>query len=109
MAYDEGLETRIDELPDQGLLMAKRKMFGGIGYLVNGNMAFGIWQDSLVVRCGGDAYQACLAQPGVDVFDVTGRPMCGWVLVRPSVIAEDATLAGWLQRGLDFALTLEPK
>jgi TfoX/Sxy family transcriptional regulator of competence genes len=89
--------------------VSKKKMFGGIGYLLNGNMAFGIWKNSLVIRCGADAYARCLDLPGVAAFDVTGRPMAGWVLVEPDAFVDEDALSGWLERGRDFAATLETK
>ncbi|MFN2119118.1 MAG: TfoX/Sxy family protein, partial [Anaerolineales bacterium] len=56
-------------------------MFGGIGFLVNGNMACGVHRDSLIVRLGTAEYEAALKRPHVKVFDMTGRPMKGWITV----------------------------
>lgn len=109
MAYDKDLEARIDLASLHWPGLEKKKMFGGIGYLLNGNMAFGILRDSLVVRCGTEAYGECLARPGVGEFEVTGRPMAGWVLVAPEAIDEAAGLSRWLVTGRDYAASLEPK
>jgi hypothetical protein len=109
MAHDKEMEARIDQLSLNWPGFAKKKMFGGLGYLLNGNMAFGIWKDSLVVRCGAESYARNLDQPGVAEFDITGRPMAGWVLVDPDALAEEASLLGWLERGRDFAATLTAK
>lgn len=109
MAHDKDLEARIDLTSLNWPGLSKKKMFGGMGYLLNGNMAFGIWKDSLVVRCGAESHARCLALPGVAEFDVTGRPMTGWVLVAPDALATEAALLAWLERGRDFAATLEAK
>lgn len=109
MAYDTELEARIDLISLAWPGLAKKAMFGGKGYLLLGNMAFGIWKDHLVVRCGPDRYPACLAQPHVAEFAVTGKPMAGWVLVAPEGFADEPTLATWLETGRDFAVTLPAK
>jgi len=109
MAYDEGLTQRIEEiLGDRPDLVAK-KMFGGVGFLLRGNMACGVNKDHLVVRVGPDHYETVLAQPHVREFDITGRPMTGWVLVEPAGYESDEDLGNWVQQGLDFALSLPPK
>ena len=109
MAYDKALETRISSLlgPSSGLLA--KKMFGGIGYLLNGNMAFGIIKEYLIVRVGADNYEAALAKPHTCVFDITGRPMKGWVMIAPEGVKNETELQNWVQAGLDFAQTLPPK
>ena len=88
MSYDQALAARVEdvlaELNPPNL--ENKKMFGGVGYLVRGNMACGIQKDKLVVRVGKDTYQDALGQPGADVFDITGRPMTGWVLVSPAAV-----------------------
>jgi TfoX/Sxy family transcriptional regulator of competence genes len=109
MAYDEGLAQRIEELlADQPNLVGK-KMFGGIGYMVRGNMACGVNKDNLIVRVGPERYREALAQPHAREFDMTGRPMKGWVMVGPEGCASDDALKTWVQQGLDFARTLPPK
>jgi hypothetical protein len=109
MAYDEGLAQRMREalavIPD----IDEKKMFGGIGFLLNGNMACGVNKDDLIVRVGPEAYKGALAEPHTKEFDMTGRPMKGWVVVRPGGYETDQALKRWVQRGVDFALTLPPK
>lgn len=109
MAYDTALEERIDLLSLNWPGLAKKRMFGGLGYLLRGNMAFGIWHERLVVRCGLAAYERCLARPGTAECDITGRPMAGWVLVAPEGFASGDELLAWLERGRDFAAGLPAK
>jgi TfoX/Sxy family transcriptional regulator of competence genes len=109
MAYDEGLAQRIEEvLTGQPEFVAK-KMFGGVSYMLRGNMACGVNQDNLIVRVGPDNYETALAQDHTAPFDMTGRPMKGWVVVLPEGYQEDRDLEGWVQQGVDFALSLPAK
>ena len=109
MAYDEALAERIREVLSGSPEIAERKMFGGIAFMSNGNMAIGISNDELMVRVGVDAHGDAMARPGVRIFDLSGKPMKGWVLVSPDVIVEDDGLEEWIEIGLDFAATLPPK
>ncbi len=109
MAYDRDLETRIELLSVNWPGLSLKKMFGGLGYLMNGNMAFGIWRDKLVVRCGPANYESALSRSGVGPFDVTGRAMTGWVLVSPDTLEIPGQLLAWLEMGRDFAATLPTK
>jgi len=109
MAYDEGLAERIRGALHDERGITEKKMFGGVGYLLDGNMAVGVWKDSLVARVGPDAYPSALEKPHAAEFNVTGRAMKGWVLVAPEGIAEDGTLQAWIDRSLTFVRTLPPK
>lgn len=109
MAYDAALEQRIDVLVDTWQGLAKRKMFGGIGYVIGGNMAFGIWKSALVVRCGPERQFECLRERHTSRFDVTGRPMKGWLLVEAGGFSSEAALRRWLTLGYAFASSLPPK
>lgn len=109
MAYDEGLALRIRDQLEGEPGLDEKKMFGGVGYLLNGNMACGVQKDTLIVRVGPDAYDEALSQPHVHEFDITGRPMKGWVNIEAAGISEDADLAAWIKRGTSFALTLPAK
>jgi hypothetical protein len=109
MAYDEGLATRVrDEIGDLAGLTEK-KMFGGLAFLLNGNMACGVHSDELIVRVDPAETDAALAEPGAHVFDMTGRPMKGWLLVAKDGIAEDVDLRRWIARGVTYAGGLPPK
>lgn len=111
MAYDQDLAERIDRTLDNlnPPKLIDKKMFGGIGYLVQGNMACGVLADKLIVRVGRDAYDDALQKPGAGLFDTTGRPMTGWVMVAKSALDDDAVLQAWIKQGVDFALTLPEK
>jgi TfoX/Sxy family transcriptional regulator of competence genes len=109
MAYDEGLAQRIRELLEEEPGFDEKRMFGGIGFLIYGNMACGIIGDDLIVRVGTENYEDFLQLPHVRKFDLTGRAMRGWVMVSPEGCESDDNLSGWVERGLDFALSLPPK
>ena len=111
MAYDQKLAVRVDAALgeiDPPKLVDKR-MFGGIGFMVQGNMACGVIEDKLIVRVGAEAYEDSFSKPGVVPFDITGRPMKGWVMVASSALEEEEVLLEWVQQGVDFALSLPPK
>ena len=84
-------------------------MFGGVGFMVQGNMACGVHGDGLIVRVGPEEYQRAVMEPHTRPFDLTGRPMKGWVVVVPEGYASDDDLRTWVQDGVDFALTLPAK
>ena len=109
MAFDEGLAERIQLLIQSEPDMSERKMFGGLCFMSNGNMCFGIVGSDLMVRVGVDAYREALALPHTREMDFTGRSMRGMVFVADAGVSEDDDLMTWLQRGLDFARSLHPK
>ena len=109
MAYDEQLNQRVRAILDGVPGLVEKKMFGGVGYLVKGNMACGVNGERLIVRLSQADYADALSQPHVRVFDMTGRPMKGWVTVEPAGLSEDQALQGWVERGLDFAQGLPAK
>lgn len=84
-------------------------MFGGIGFLLHGNMLVGVWKTSLIARLGPQGAAAALREEHVREFDITGRPMQGWVMIDPDGLESDAELAMWLQRSHDFVKTLPKK
>ncbi|MEV5910980.1 TfoX/Sxy family protein [Streptomyces chartreusis] len=109
MAYDEGLAQRIRERLGGRTEITEKRMFGGIAFLVHGNMAVGVSGDDLMVRVGPDGTEAALARPGTRIFDMTGRPMKGWILVAGDALAEDYVLGAWIEEGRAFAAGLPPK
>ena len=86
MPYDEDTAERVRERLAHHAGFEQKKMFGGIGILLNGNMCVGVWKDSLILRVGPECYEAALSARFVDEFDITGRPMKGWVMVEPDGI-----------------------
>ena len=109
MPYDERIAKRVrGEIGGMPGLVEK-KMFGGAGFIVLGNMAVGVLGNDLIVRVGAAEYAEALAQPHVRVFDMTGRPMRGWVLVSPEGYETDDDLRRWIEQGVAFALTLPAK
>jgi len=109
MAFDEGLAERIRSILDERQGLEEKKMFGGIGFLLRGNMACGVNKDELIVRVGTEKYEDMLSRSHVKVFDMTGRPMKGWVVVNPPGFEDDSDLAFWVGEGVEFALSLPPK
>jgi TfoX/Sxy family transcriptional regulator of competence genes len=108
MAYSLKLAERIrDQL--EGMPYVEKKMFGGVGYLLHGNMACGVIQDDLIVRIDPQEQPALLKKPHVKLFDMTGRPMKGWLVVEPDEIKTAKQLGKWVKLGVEFALTLPPK
>ncbi|MGD2148178.1 MAG: TfoX/Sxy family protein [Anaerolineae bacterium] len=109
MAYNEPLAERVRNALEGIPELVERKMFGGVGFMVQGNMACGVHGDGLIVRVGPDAYQRAVMGPHTRPFDLTGRPMKGWVVVVPDGYRSEDDLRAWVQEGLDFALTLPAK
>lgn len=109
MAYDEGLAQRVRELLNERQGTTEKKMFGGIGFILHGNMACGVIGSDLIIRVGPDHYQPALREPHVKEFDMTGRPMTGWVVVTEGGYREDTDLAAWVEKGVSFATSLPAK
>jgi TfoX/Sxy family transcriptional regulator of competence genes len=109
MAFDAVLAERVrDHLDEVGAGARSTKMFGGIAFLVDGNMAVAVIGDDLLVRVGPDGAAAALQRPGTRVFDLTGRPMRGWVVVAGEMLDDDV-LAEWTEQGRTFAASLPGK
>ncbi len=109
MAYDAALADRIRARLGDHPALVERQMFGGIGFMVGGNMAVGVVGDELMVRVGPQGHDEAIALPGAHEFDTTGRPSRGWLLVSPAGLVTDDDLAAWVDRGLAFAESLPPK
>ena len=106
MAFDEGLAERIRDVVPK---LQEKRMFGGVAWMERGNLIVGIWKDSLIVRVPPDDTPKVLKEPGVKVFDVTGKPMKGWVLVDADQVAEEPELKAWVDRSRKFVKTLPAK
>jgi TfoX/Sxy family transcriptional regulator of competence genes len=110
MAYDEAFAHRVRELLAEEDGVTERAMFGGLAFLVGGNMAVGISSTAeLMVRVGPDATDEALSRPHTRLFDMTGRPMKGWILVARAGVETKRQLAPWVERGVRFARTLPAK
>jgi hypothetical protein len=109
MPYSTTLEDKLEYIVHQWESLEKKKMFGGICYLINGNMSFGVWKDYLIVRMGPDLASEKLRHDHVREFDITGKPMKGWVMVEKGSWNKRNELAGWLDIGRSFALSLPKK
>ncbi|MFQ5968523.1 MAG: TfoX/Sxy family protein [Acidimicrobiia bacterium] len=109
MAYSEALADEIRGRLSDHPAMTERQMFGGIAFMVNGNMAVGVSEDELMVRVGKDAHDEAVARPGARTFDKSRSPMRGWVSVAPEGFADDADLYAWIDQGVAFAESLPSK
>ena len=109
MAYDEMLGIRIRAALGAQPGLVEKKMFGGIGFLLNGNMACGVHKDYLIMRVGPEKHAAAMARPHTRPFNITGHPMTGWVMVEPQGCATEQALKTWLEEGLAFTRSLPEK
>jgi TfoX/Sxy family transcriptional regulator of competence genes len=109
MPYNTALEDKIGDSIYQWDGIEKKKMFGGICYLLNGNMCFGIWKDYLIVRMTPELAAEKLKNDYVREFDITGKPMKGWVMVGEEFWDKTEELTKWLDIGRLFALTIPKK
>ena len=109
MAYDEALAERVRDLLMHRGDLAERKMFGGIAWMVAGNMACGILGEDLIVRLEPDEAESALAEENTRPFDATGPPMKGFVVVEAPALADPGELAGWVEAGVGFASSLPAK
>lgn len=109
MAYSEELADRIREIIDSRPGVVERKMFGGVAWMVNGNMACGVIAEDLMVRLDRDEAEHALAEEHVGPMDFTGRPMRGFVVVEAAGIVDAQSLGRWVDAGADYAETLPSK
>ena len=109
MAYDstiaDEIRVRIGSHPG----LTEREMFGGIAFMINGNMAVGVAGNELMVRVGKDGHQAAVSLPGARTFDMSARPMRGWIAVAPEGFASEELFNTWIDQGVTFAETLPKK
>jgi TfoX/Sxy family transcriptional regulator of competence genes len=106
VAYDEGLAQRVREALEDRADVTEKKMFGGLAFLLGGNMCTGIVGEELMVRVGPDAYAEALERPHAREMDFTGRSMKGFVYVGCEGLESDADLRSWVGRGVVFAGSL---
>ena len=110
MPYDKALADRIRKALGRQPSLTEREMFGGVGFMIRGNMAVGVSGREMIVRVGPQAHAATMKELHVRPFDLSGgKPPKGWVLVRPAGLKTEASLKKWVERGGAFARSLPPK
>jgi TfoX/Sxy family transcriptional regulator of competence genes len=109
MAYDKGLAQRVREMLEEETGYEEKKMFGGLCFMFFGHMVCGIIREDLIVRVGPNSYEETLKLPHTKKFDLTGKPLKGWVMVLAEAIDDDDDLNRWLQRAVSFVRNLPPK
>lgn len=106
---DEILLERIRPILKHRKGFSEKKMFGGVCFLINGNMCAGTWKGSLIVRLDREQHDETQAEPFVKPMDITGKVMRGWAIVEPEGIEDDDDLKVWVRRAAKFAGSLPPK
>lgn len=110
MPYDQSMATRIRALLAGTAGLSEKKMFGGIGWMVNGRMAAGAHSDGrLMIRCDKADWDRWCHDDGVNPMVQSGRAMAGWLLIDGAAAQADADLQRWVERGRAYAGALPPK
>jgi len=109
MAYDEKLAERLSSLVKGRKGFAEKKMFGGMAFMLNGNMCFGVHKDSLVIRTNEESANSSLKRKNVKPFDITGRPMKGWIMISKDGTKTKENLDKWTSLAIKFVKTLPKK
>ena len=109
MLYDEGVAQRVREAMSDQKNVVEKKMFGGLSFMLQGNMCCGVVGAELMVRVGVDGYEAALSQPYARQMDFTGKPLKGFVYVAQQGFQSDDDLQAWVDRAVKFARSLPPK
>jgi TfoX/Sxy family transcriptional regulator of competence genes len=110
MAFNEALAERIRQKLSRRKNVEEKKMFGGLGFLLNGNLLVGVRKDSLLVRLGPEQSEEAMREAHVSAFTITGRgAMAGWVVVAGEGVEEDEQLRAWIERAVKFVRALPAK
>ncbi|MFO1093260.1 MAG: TfoX/Sxy family protein [Planctomycetaceae bacterium] len=109
MPYDQTLAERVRTVLGRRKGITEKKMFGGVGFLLNGNMSVAIWKQSLIVRLGPEQAELALREAHVKEFDITGKAMRGWAMIGPGGLEGDDDVRRWCERSLRFVRTLPGK
>jgi hypothetical protein len=109
MPYNEQTANRVRPLMRRRKGFEEKKMFGGVGFLLNGNMCCGAWKEFLVLRVGREIYEDALSQRHAKEFDITGRSMTGWVMIEPAGFESVDDLKGWVSLVVEFTRSLPTK
>ena len=110
MTYSEAQAARVRKALAGRKEITEKEMFGGIAFLLGGNMCVGVHGEDLIVRIEPSTTEAMLNEPGAKPFDLSGRPaMAGWLLVSPAGYRTEPALKAWIARGVGFASSLPKK
>ena len=109
MPYDNEIEDRIGTVISRWKNTQAKKMFGGICHLLGGNMFCGVYKDFLILRLGEEESKEALKLPSIRPFDITGKPMKGWVMVEKARFKSEGSLKAWLSKAREFVSTLPSK
>ncbi len=109
MAFDENLAQRFREILSKTKGITERKMFGGICFMVNGNMIGGVLKEDLIVKVGKENHNKAIADKNARSFNFTGKPMVGILYVAPEGVKTKAALSKWVAMGLTHAQSLPKK
>lgn len=109
MAYDHELADRTRATLKGSKGLVEKRMFGGLCFLLNGNILVGVWKDSLIVRVGIDHYDSALREPFTREFNVTGHAMKGWVMVDLDGLDDAQALKDWIDKAKKFVSKLPKK
>ena len=109
MAFDEKLAERIRKQLGKRKGLTEKKMFGGLAFLLNGNMCCGVQGQEMIVRLPAEQTEQALKSPHTRIFDLSGRPMKGWILVQAKGLTTDEALKKWVQTGVKYASSLPGK
>jgi TfoX/Sxy family transcriptional regulator of competence genes len=109
MAFDEAVAGRVREALAGSRDVVEKRMFGGVAFMVRGNMCCGVIGDRLMLRVGPNGYETALSRPHARAMDFTGRPMKGMVYVEPAGFASPRDLETWIERAMEFTLSLPAK
>src|SRR5262245_11161815 len=109
MPYDETLITKIRQLLGSKKHLTEQKMFGGIAFLLSGNVCCGAWGEFLILRLGEDMARQVLGEQDTRPFDITGRPMRGWAMAEPAGWQDAAKLRRWIAWAVEFTSELPAK
>ena len=109
MPYDEFLAERIRNILARYPGVIEKRMFGGVAFMLQGNLACGVNGPDLIVRVGQEKNEAALSRLHTRPFAMTGRPMSGWILVTPAGWEKDDELENWVKQGVEYALSLPAK
>lgn len=108
MSFDDQLAERLRRMLGHRSHVSERRMFGGICFLLYGNMLCGVHRDTWMFRVGKPQYHAALSRPGARPMDITGKPMLGFVFVDPGTCDQDGLLS-WVELAEAFVRTLPQK